>query len=564
MRTFLLTIFLSLLITIPGFSQSKYWFFFQDKGPEATWFQSHPEALLSAKALQKRENAGIGISKADLPVSHTYLSQLRGQGLQIEGKSKWLNAVAIDTDCDPKDILQEFDFVTGFRPVADIVPAHLDEDPNRTPAVYPPTEGDDAIGPFDYGQASWQNQMLNVPYLHKKGMTGKGILMAIFDAGFFRVDTLSVFDSLWNEGRLPHVYDFVDQDTTIFDESNHGLAVLSVIGGNHPGKLVGTAPHCSFVLGRTETVSSESRQEEYNWVAGMEWADSLGVDIIHSSLGYNTFDEANENYTYDQLDGNTSIITKAADMAASRGILVTTSAGNEGWSAWQRITAPCDGDSVLCIGSVDSFRVHSSFSSIGPAADGRLKPEVVAMGSRTAVMGKSGRIWHSNGTSYAAPLVAGLAACLMQGHPDRNNWDIMEAIRMSGDHVLRADSLYGFGVPDGRKADSLLYIWDQASTLPVAGPQFEVFIPEALEAKPFISISPCENCAGIQSVFIAKETGARKDKITLKYLPFEASEIDEKGVWWFNKLKMKKAAYKIKVITEDGKEKTFDYLHANR
>ncbi|MCB9235249.1 MAG: S8 family serine peptidase [Bacteroidia bacterium] len=545
MRNVPLIVLLSTILALPAFGQGNFWVFFSDKGPEAAEFARHPETLLSEASWQKREKMGLKITFSDLPVSQQYVRTLREAGYEVVGKSKWLNAVAVATQDDPKELLEKFSFVKGIRPVARITTAQAGE----SVSLPPPNDisnDHDSPGPFQYGVARWQNQMLGVPYLHAKGLTGKGVTMAIFDAGFFRVDTLAAFDSLWADGRITHYYDFVDHDTTLFQDSHHGLCVLSVIGANQPGKMVGTAPHTTFILGRTEVTDSESRQEEYNWVEGMEWADSIGVDIIHTSLGYNSFDAAEENYSFEQLDGNTSVITRAADLAAARGILVTTSAGNEGWSAWRRINVPCDGDSVLCIGSVDSLGRHSAFSSVGPTADGRMKPEVVAMGSRTAVVGKGGRIWYSNGTSYAAPLVAGLAACLIQGHPERNNFEIMEAIRLSGNRQNQPDSLYGYGIPNGRVADSLLTQMDLDKAN--GGPNLTIFIPESDTHFPWFILEPCKGCSPIKTVYL-KRVG-EKD-----YFPVDPSKTGTDGTWTFSNLRLERGKHHLKVGTEDGKEK---------
>jgi serine protease AprX len=285
-------------------------------------------------------------------------------------------------------------------------------------------------------------------------------LISIFDAGFLRMDTIAAFDSLWLQGRVLTYRDFVNQDTTIFDEHNHGMNVASTIVANLPGIMVGTAPHATLILARTENVFSETHQEEDNWLMAAEWADSLGADQIHSSLGYTTFDPGEGDFAYADLDGNTTIISRAADMAAARGILVVNSAGNEGGGPWRHISAPCDGDSVLCVGAVDITGSYAGFSGVGPSADGQIKPDVVAMGLNVAAVGNTGVVGNTSGTSFSAPIMSGFAACLHQAHPLRSNMQILRAIQQSASQYTNPDSLLGYGIPDACKADSLLHIVD--------------------------------------------------------------------------------------------------------
>jgi len=321
---------------------------------------------------------------------------------------------------------------------------------------------------LNYGRAKHQNDMLNLGPLHNKGFTGKGIKIAVFDAGFSGSDTIDVYKNMNAENRIIATWDFVDNQENVFHSHSHGTQVLSTIAANLPGKMVGSAPDASFVLCRTENDNSESLAEEINWLRAVEWVDSIGVDIIHSSLGYSTFDDPSTNHTYDELDGDKTIITKAADMAAARGIIVSTSAGNEGSGSWKYITAPCDGDSVLCTGAVDKYQIRSGFSSIGPTADGRTKPDVVAMGTRTIVAHPNNRIYGSNGTSFSSPIIAGFVACLRQAHPDRSHMDIITAVKMSGDQYALPDPQYGFGIPDAAFADSLLTHVKNLSTVKIS------------------------------------------------------------------------------------------------
>lgn len=285
------------------------------------------------------------------------------------------------------------------------------------------------------------------------------MVICILDAGFLNVDTLSCFDSLWINNKILGTYDFVANEVSVFEDYQHGTEVLSCIGANWPGKLVGTAPQAYFWLLRTEDAATELIIEEDNWVAGAEFADSVGADIINSSLGYTTFDAqtSNQNHTRADLDGNTAYATNGADIAAAKGILVCNSAGNEGGSGWKYISIPADGDSVCTVGAVDILGVRAGFSSQGPTADNRIKPDVVACGSGTAVIDPfTSTVAYYSGTSFSSPLTAGMAACLWQANPTKNNMNILNAMRNSGSKSNSPDTLLGWGIPNYCLANGLL------------------------------------------------------------------------------------------------------------
>ena len=432
-------------------AQDYLWVFFTDKGDEVACNLSHPEDFLSPAAMEMRAEKGIPFTISDLPVFQPYIQRLTAISGSVQTTSRWLNAAVIPNNPTVIQHIKELAFVRDIKPVRQLIPTNLEPDMEEI-KEFP----DEKFETFNYGRSRFQNDMINVGSIHAKGFTGRGVRVAIFDAGYSGVDTIDVFDSLRLQNRIIATYDFVDKQENVFHSHSHGTQVLSTIAANLPGKMIGTAPHASFVLCRTEDDNSESLKEEYNWMKAMEWADSVGVDIIHSSLGYTTFDSEEENHTYEELDGNSTVITRAADIAASKGILVTTSAGNEGANSWRHIAPPCDADSILCIGAVDKYKKRSYFSSIGPTADDRIKPDVVAMGTRTIVAHPNNRIYGSNGTSFSSPIIAGLVACLKQGYPDRPGMDIFEAIRLSSDQYGLPDPEYGYGIPDAGKADSLL------------------------------------------------------------------------------------------------------------
>jgi len=390
------------------------WVFFTDKGPET-------EA-----------------SNLDAAVYPSYVNFLLEQeDIILHGTSRWLNAACVSGDVstlDQKNFIRSTQLCGQYK----VHREALGVDTSR------------------YGGADIQLQMLGLDEYHQLGYTGKDIRIGVFDAGFRRLNTFKAFDSTWINGQIIAEYDFVRKDSLRYNTSMHGTSVLSIMGGNYPDSLMGAAPHASFVLARTEDAPTETHVEEYNWIKALEWADSVGVDIIHSSLGYSEFDSGHFSYTYADMDGSTTLITLATDIAYSKGIFITNSAGNQGAAAWRYITAPCDGKHVLCVGAVDSFEQKANFSSFGPSSDGRVKPEVVAMGKGTAHISSGGRLRYGNGTSFSGPLIAGMVACMMEANPRATNDQIFQAIIRSADRYQQPDSGYGYGLPNVMKADSIL------------------------------------------------------------------------------------------------------------
>jgi hypothetical protein len=300
--------------------------------------------------------------------------------------------------------------------------------------------------------------MLKGDLMHQAGFTGQGILIAVLDAGFSNANNIAPLDSLFAQGRIVGTWDFVDNESDVYDDDAHGSMVLSAIGANSPGELIGTAPHASYLLLRSENAPAEAIIEEYNWASAAEYADSAGAYIINSSLGYTVFDDPSQNHTYANLDGNTTPISIAADIAASKGMVVCNSAGNEGNGSWFRISAPADADSILAVGAVDAAGMNVGFSGKGPSYDGRVKPDVSAQGFGTIVADpwNGTGVFGGSGTSFSSPLVAGMVATLWQCSPNSTSQSIINAIRQSSSQAANPDSLLGYGIPDFLVACMLL------------------------------------------------------------------------------------------------------------
>lgn len=431
-----------------------YWVKLIDK--KGTPFQiNQPEEFLSQRAINRRIKQHIVIDEADLPVSPVYLDTLRKRGLEVVHTSKWLNGATVRTS--DTVLIRTIATLPFVQMVQLTKPANiLKSTPNKFKE--PESEINPDVSPLNYGNAYNQLSQLNGQYLHNQGFRGKGIQIAVLDAGFWRVNQIAAFDSLRNSKRILGTRDFVDPKSVFYNQHTHGMSVLSCMGGNIPGSLIGTAPDASFYLFRSEDVATEYLIEEDNWVAAAELADSLGVDVINSSLGYYDFNDPKMNHPFAVLDGKTTRVTQGANMAFQKGILVFSSAGNEGNNSWKRIIAPSDGKDVLAIAAVDKNNVRASFSSVGPAFGGAVKPNVAAMGSATYLVTSGGVLGTSSGTSFSSPVMAGMGACLLQANPWANVKQVKMAIEQSAHQYSNPDSLLGYGIPDFEKADNYLKV----------------------------------------------------------------------------------------------------------
>jgi len=452
-----IAIIVSVIFSINTFSQTapnRYWLQFKDKN-NSPYSINNPSDFLSERAIKRRNNQNIQISEDDIPITPMYIDSLKKLGIKIVNKSKWFNAVTIKTtDIALLDTLTKLSFVKiVLRNNVKVKNFEVPEkENNNSTNSY---KGSTNI--YDYGAGLNQIEMLNGQILHNYGYQGQGMLIAVLDAGFYRVDSLPAFDSIRANNNIVATKDFIDGDNNVFDAPSHGMMVLSTIGGYVPGSLIGTAPRAKFLLLRSEDSNSENIIEEDNWVSAAEYADSAGADIISSSLGYTTFDDPSQSHTYSDMNGKTTRVSIAATIAARKGIIVVNSAGNSGGNSWHYIGAPADADSILTVGAVDQNGDYIYFSSTGPTFDKRIKPDIVAKGYLTAVETVSGNVSTGNGTSFAAPVVAGLVACLWQANPNSTNMEIIDAIKRSANKYSHPDSLRGYGIPNFAYANSILH-----------------------------------------------------------------------------------------------------------
>lgn len=433
-------------------AQNYFWIGFTDKN-NSEYSLDNPGAYLSERAIERRIRQSIPIDSLDLPVNQNYIDSVLSLKAEFIHASKWLNGITVSSN------LANFtDSIAGWSFIREVQQTKPAATTKSVVNKFVDEKFADTV-PIDsgfYGSSVHQIGIMEGQYLHNSNFFGGGLQIAILDAGFLNVDELTAFDSLWANNQILGTHDFVNPNDDFYSTSYHGMSVLSCMGGNVPGELIGTAPKASFWLLRSEDSSSEYIIEEDNWVAAAEFADSVGADIINSSLGYTEFQDTSTSHVYADMDGNTTRVTRGANIAASRGMLVFSSAGNERNDSWFRIVAPSDGMNVIGVGAVDKDRNSAFFSSAGPAANGTFKPNVSAMGYQTTVVRSNGAIGLANGTSFSSPVLAGMAASLWQAYPHKTAFEIKEAIEKSGHLFFSPDSLQGYGVPNMRTASALL------------------------------------------------------------------------------------------------------------
>jgi len=429
------------------------WVFFKDKPSQAA-FNAAPLTMLSQRALERRMHYNIALDFKDIPAENSYINQIKNiTGITVKAKSKWLNALHIQgTQTDINKILN-LNFVSKIEFANKSLNV---SSKNRNQEKVVKKTNKLIATKFNYGNAANQIEMLKGNVLHDNNFTGQGMQIAIIDAGFPNVDKFAAFKRIRDNNQILGGYDFVNRSENFYTGSSHGMSVLSTIAGYLDNQFVGTAPDAKFYLFISEDDSKETPLEESLWVEAAEKADSLGVDVINTSLGYTTFDNPKYNYVYADMDGKTTFITRGAEIAFSRGMIVLNSAGNEGNVSWRYISAPADAASVLSIGAVNATGVIASFSSYGPTADNRVKPDVSAQGAGVYIVNASGNIATSNGTSFSSPVLTGVVACLWQAFPSKTNAEIIKMVKESAHLYNSPTAQEGYGIPNFEAVFDLL------------------------------------------------------------------------------------------------------------
>lgn len=429
----------------------KYWVEFIDK-QNTPFSLNNASEFLSQRAIERRAIQGIPIQQSDLPVDPDYIAQVLALGeMELINTSKWFNAIVVaPADSTILEQVAQLPFVGNVRSTVAMGHEELPRLNER------PTDGSRDFE--TYGAALNQISMLNGHLLHEAGFTGEGLRIGVMDGGFADADEMEAFQPLIADGRLIGTYDFVNGQEDVFHSSSHGTLVWSSMASFWPDSIIGSAYAAEYMLFLTENVASEFQLEEINWVAAAEMADSAGVDVLNTSLGYTAFDDSTQSYTYADMDGQTTYISRAGNIAARKGMLVINSAGNSGapWNPWHYIGAPADADSVLAIGAVGPDSVLAVFSSRGPSFDGRVKPNVCAQGFQTVLAFGSNEVGTGNGTSFSSPVLSGLAACLWQTNPSATNMQVFSAIEQSAHLYNNPNDSLGYGLPNFFIAQAIL------------------------------------------------------------------------------------------------------------
>ncbi len=461
---------LLILTSYTTFAQNQYFVLFKNKA-NSPYSVSRPKEFLSDRSIKRRTNQKISITERDFPPNPSYLSEISKTGAKVLYKSRWINGALIQTDAATLTKILNLTFVRGLEGKGDIRNARLNEQGqtiNKKDKF-----GNEGI--LDNGLSQTQLAMLGADKMHTKGFHGEGMLIGVLDSGFLNANKLTFFNDLFNNKRVIGTWDFVNNESNVYNDHNHGTNVLSCMAAFENSRIVGTAYKASYLLLTTEDVASETKREEANWLFGAEMADSVGVDVINTSLGYTEFDNPIQNYKYTDMNGDRALATRAADWAAQAGILVVASAGNDGSGSWKYIGTPADADSIIAVGAVSSSQNIASFSSYGPSVDGRVKPELSAQGSNTTIGNTNGTVGLSSGTSFSSPLMAGFAASFWQAFPNLTNMQVREYLIRSANQYTNPDNRVGYGIPNFDKAYELAELEALINELKKSGQEVIVF-----------------------------------------------------------------------------------------
>ncbi|MCQ2606755.1 MAG: S8 family serine peptidase [Bacteroidales bacterium] len=553
----LVTLCISFIFALSSFSQNfiegRYRITFKDK-KNSPYSIENPQGFLSAKAIERREKFNIEITEQDIPVNPQYIASVTELGAVFCNSSKWFNsAIFYIKNQETFDIIKKLYFIKNMEYVAPIPKwicdkrkltekdsLHFDD---NFKSLFESARSIQEI----YGNSGKQCDMLGVLQSHFSEHWGQGMTIAIADAGFLHVDSANVFQKMRDDNRILFTRDVTGTaaclDTTIdiFSKGGHGMQVLSLIGGVYPGKLIGTAPMASFILFRTEEEDTEYTVEEDNWVAAAEIADSAGADIMSTSLGYSDFDDKSQSYTYADMNGNTTRITIAADIAASKGMLLLNSAGNSGDEPWKYITAPADADSIITVGACNYSQKKVAFSSFGPTYDKRIKPDVMALGLYPAIVTANGTIRNtSGGTSFSCPLMAGACATLWSEFPDSSAQTIKKFILKCADRSNKPNNKYGYGLPNINKVRNYFYARQLYNVLSAHYnlPPFEKFFEKLFNEKVYTTFDLLIEIA-------CKETTTTSIIKDHDYSSLEMPTLSNKGTITITTRNTKKVSFKI-------------------
>lgn len=439
----------------PGTKTYIYRYTLTDKRA-TTYSIDKPQRFLSRKSIERRERQGLSVDSTDLPVPRSYVKQFQVRGAQVIGTSRWQNTVLVRAaDTVVLGRLTRLPIVSGWKCVY-ISPDSIDKTEDIRWKVRKDYNRWDSVRNDPYGMARSQIETLGGVRLHEAGFTGAGVTIAILDGGFQNYDLIPALEHVNILGTRDFVcpIDHSDNDYNIlirrteFHQMDHGTKVFSAMAARAPEVTMGTAPDASYWLLRTEDGTSEQPVEEDYWTMAAEFADSVGADVLNSSLGYYEYDEGRGSYRLRDLDGRTAFISRTASMLAAKGMILCNSAGNSGMGQWKKIGVPADAHDILTVGAIDAEDRIAAFSSVGPSQDWRVKPDVVARGSNTTLLSGRGTLVHDMGTSFSTPLVCGMVACLWQALPTKTAREIIEIVRRSGNQYDCPDNIFGYGKPD--------------------------------------------------------------------------------------------------------------------